>query len=116
MRVSTSTQASMLACGSCRPLIHTTSVRDGATVSGQPPRPEEPEQPKMGLFQTPASRLSLPATPSAPLARMYQLVSIVDGSEQFIPFSGQCEQRGGIPEPGVQFAFHRLPPKIRASR
>src|SRR6266511_469029 len=54
MRVSTSTKASMLACGSCRPRIHTTSVRDGSTVSGQPPRPEEPEQPKMGLFQTPA--------------------------------------------------------------
>src|SRR6266540_3129704 len=53
MRVSTSTKASMLACGSCRPRIHTTSVRDGSTVSGQPPRPEEPEQPKMGLFQTP---------------------------------------------------------------
>src|SRR6266542_3827735 len=56
MRVSTSTKASMLACGSCRPRIHTTSVRDGSTVSGQPPRPEEPEQPKMGLFQTPARR------------------------------------------------------------
>src|SRR6266511_353364 len=54
MRVSTSTKASMLACGSCRPRIHTTSIRDGSTVSGQPPRPEEPEQPKMGLFQTPA--------------------------------------------------------------
>src|SRR6266536_1974442 len=56
MRVSTSTKASMLACGSCRPRIHTTSIRDGSTVSGQPPRPEEPEQPKMGLFQTPARR------------------------------------------------------------
>src|SRR6266540_3629467 len=56
MRVSTSTKASMLACGSCRPRIHTTSVRDGSTVSGQPPRPEEPEQPNMGLFQTPARR------------------------------------------------------------
>src|SRR6266542_3117935 len=59
MRVSTSTKASMLACGSCRPRIHTTSVRDGSTVSGQPPRPEEPEQPKMGLFQTPAKALAL---------------------------------------------------------
>src|SRR6266540_3625752 len=61
MRVSTSTKASMLACGSCRPRIHTTSIRDGSTVSGQPPRPEEPEQPKMGLFQTPARRRGLVA-------------------------------------------------------
>src|SRR6266542_619575 len=60
MRVSTSTKASMLACGSCRPRIHTTSVRDGSTVSGQPPRPEEPEQPKMGLFQTPVSGFDQP--------------------------------------------------------
>src|SRR6266545_4312507 len=55
MRVSTSTNASMLACGSCRPRITTTSVRDGSTLSGQPLRPEEPETPKMSLFQSPAS-------------------------------------------------------------
>src|SRR6266545_7902599 len=56
MRVSTSTNASMLACGSCRPRITTTSVRDGSTLSGQPLRPEEPETPKMSLFQSPARR------------------------------------------------------------
>src|SRR5438270_8454931 len=52
-RVSTSTNASMLACGSCRPRITTTSVRDGSTLSGQTLRPEEPETPKISLFQGP---------------------------------------------------------------
>src|SRR6266542_2964189 len=82
MRVSTSTKASMLACGSCRPRIHTTSVRDGSTVSGQPPRPEAPEQPKMGLFQTPARNDSTPRasiasklTPSIPAAPLFFLAS-----------------------------------------
>src|SRR5438552_1397985 len=55
IRVSKSMNASIVTCGSCSPRTPTTSARDGSTVSGATTSPEEPPDPKMGVFQHTAS-------------------------------------------------------------
>src|SRR4051812_33503198 len=53
-RSSRSTNANIVACGSRRPRMHTTSLEDGSTISVPPTQPEEPNPTGVGVFPQPA--------------------------------------------------------------
>src|SRR4051794_4353600 len=52
-RSSRSTNANIVACGSRRPRMHTTSLEDGSTISVPPTQPEEPNPTGVGVFPQP---------------------------------------------------------------